>query len=113
MEVLDSPVWHSLAGPHHARLAQVKGRARRYPAEIGPFAAIESADADALADLAALVPAGEVVAVYSPESPLPESSWKSLFRLDGAQWLCDVPVAPPAREPEPLGNDDVDAMLAL
>lgn len=112
MHPLDAPIWHSLAGPH-ARLAQVKGRARRYPADVSPFAAVESFDADALADLAALVPEGEVVAVYCPEPPLPEAEWKALFWLDGSQWVCEPAAAPPERAPAPLGSDDVDQMLAL
>jgi len=112
MTPLDAPIWHSLAGPH-ARLAQVKGRARRYPGEVSPFAAVEAFDADALADLAALVPAGDVVAVFAPESPLPEAHWKPLFWLEGSQWVCEGVVAPPARGPDPLRDADVEQMLAL
>src|SRR5262245_1921089 len=112
MSPLDAPIWHALAGPH-ARLALVKGRARRYPGEVSPFAAVEARDTDALADLAALVSAGEVIAVFAPDEALPERDWKRLFWLDGTQWLCESPVAPPAREPSRLGEGDVDAMLAL
>ena len=109
---LDTPIWHALAGPH-ARLALVKGRARRYPGEVSPFAAVEELDADALADLAALVPAGDVIAVFAPAQPLPEREWKRLFWLDGSQWVCERAVAPPAREPATLSAADVDPMLAL
>src|SRR5262249_43730283 len=112
MSPLDAPIWHALAGPH-ARLALVKGRARRYPGEVSPFAAVEARDADALADLAALVAAGDVIAVFAPDEPLPERDWKRLFWLDGTQWVCERAVAPPAREPATLGDADVDAMLAL
>jgi ribosomal protein S18 acetylase RimI-like enzyme len=112
MHVLDAPIWHSLVGPH-AYFALVKGRARRYPAEVSPFAAVEALDDDALGDLAALVPAGEVVAVFAPEKPLAEARWKRLFGLDGLQMVCERPVAPPAREPSPLGPGDVEPMLAL
>ena len=112
MSPLDAPIWHALAGPH-ARLAQVKGRARRYPGEVSPFAAVEAHDDDALSDLAALVPAGEVIAVFCPAEPLPEREWKCLFWIDGSQWVCESAVAPPARRPAALGDADVDAMLAL
>ena len=112
MPVLDAPIWHSLVGPH-ARLALAKGRARRYPGAVSPFAAVEAHDDDALTDLAALVPAGEVIALFAPEKPLPESSWKRLMWLDGRQMVCERPVTPPAREPSLLGPGDVEAMLAL
>jgi ribosomal protein S18 acetylase RimI-like enzyme len=112
MSVLDAPVWHSLVGPH-AHLALAKGRARRYPAQVSPFAAVEALDEDALLDLAALAPAGEVVALFAPERPLSEARWKPLMRLDGRQMVCERVVAPPAREPSPLGPADVEAMLAL
>lgn len=112
MHVLDAPVWHSLVGPH-APLALARGRARRYPAEVSPFAAVESLDDGALRDLAALVPAGDVVALFAPERPLPETHWQSLMRIDGLQMVCERPVAPPAREPGPLGREDVAATLAL
>ena len=112
MSPLDAPIWHALAGPH-ARLALVKGRARRYPGEVSPFAALEARDADALADLAALVSPGDVIAVFAPSESLPERDWKRLFWLDGSQWVCERAVAPPAREPATLADADVDAMLAL
>jgi ribosomal protein S18 acetylase RimI-like enzyme len=112
MHVLDAPIWHSLVGPH-AHLALAKGRARRYPAAVSPFAAVEALDEDAFCDLAALVPAGEVVALYAPDRELPEARWKRLFRIDGKQMVCELAVAPPAREPSPLGAADVEAMLAL
>jgi ribosomal protein S18 acetylase RimI-like enzyme len=112
MPVLDAPVWHSLSGPH-AHFALVKGRARRYPAQVSPFAAVEALDADALLDLAALAPGGDVVALFAPEQPLPEARWKRLMRLDGRQMVCERAVAPPAREPSPLGPADVESILAL
>ena len=112
MHVLDAPIWHSLIGPH-AHLALSKGRARRYPAAVSPFAAVEAQDEDALSDLAALVPAGEVVAVFAPDPPLPEARWKRLFQIDGKQMVCERAVAAPAREPSALGPADVEAMLAL
>jgi ribosomal protein S18 acetylase RimI-like enzyme len=112
MHVLDAPVWHSLIGPH-AHLALAHGRARRYPAEVSPFAAVEALDDGALRDLAALVPEGDVVALFAPERPLPETHWQSLLRIDALQMVCERPVAPPAREPSALGREDVAATLAL
>ena len=112
MNALDAPIWHSLIGPH-AHLALAKGRARRYPATVSPFAAVEAHDEDALNDLAVLVGEGEVVALFAPEQSLPAARWNRLFQLEGKQMVCDRAVAPPTREPIPLGAADVDAMLAL
>ena len=112
MSALDAPVWHSLIGPH-AHLALARGRARRYPAQVSPFAAVESLDEDALLDLAALTPEGDVVALFAPEQPLPRARWTRLMRLDGRQMVCERGVAPPAREPSPLGPADVESILAL
>ena len=112
MPVLDAPVWHSLIGPH-AHFALARGRARRYPAAVSPFAAVESLDEDALLDLAALTPAGEAVAMFAPEQPLPLVGWTRLMRLDGRQMVCERSVAPPAREPSPLGPADVELILGL
>ena len=36
---LDDPAWSALTGPH-AALALVDGDARRYPADVSPFAAV-------------------------------------------------------------------------
>ena len=112
MHVLDAPVWHSLTGPH-AHLALARGRARRYPAEVSPFAAVGSLDADVLSDLAALIPQEDAVALFAPEKPLPEAHWNLLMRIDGRQLVCQREVAPPAREPSPLGRADVASMIAL
>jgi len=112
MPVLDAPVWNSLIGPH-AHLALARGRARRYPAQVSPFAAVETLDADALLDLAALAPAGEVVALFAPERPLPQARWNLLMRIDGRQMVCERAVAPPAREPSPLGPTDIESMLEV
>jgi ribosomal protein S18 acetylase RimI-like enzyme len=80
---------------------------------VSPFAAVEALDEDALLDLASLVPAGEVIALFAPEPPLPLVGWNHLMRLDGRQMVCERGVAPPAREPSPLGPADVESILAL
>lgn len=112
MKALDAPAWHALIGPH-AHLALVNDRARRYPAAVSPFAAVESYDEAALNDLAVLVPEDEVLALFAPEQPLPAARWKRLFQFEVRQMVCERTVAPPAREPSPLGAADVEAMLAL
>jgi len=109
---LDDAVWNALAGPH-AQLAERRGRAARYPAEVSPFAAVAAADADALADLAALVPAGGIVALGGPAVALAGERWRALGGFEVVQMLCDAKVSPPARDFAELGRADVPEMLAL
>src|ERR1700712_3204457 len=63
---LDSAAWTSLAGAH-PHLARGAGRARRYRAEVSPFAALSSpGDQQAWADLGALYRPDEVVGLSGP-----------------------------------------------
>ncbi|HEX3749750.1 MAG TPA: GNAT family N-acetyltransferase, partial [Streptosporangiaceae bacterium] len=60
---LDNPVWSSLRGTH-AGLAERRGRALRYPADVVPFAALPRDPApDDWADLAALAGPGGTLAL--------------------------------------------------
>ncbi|WP_375424091.1 GNAT family N-acetyltransferase [uncultured Friedmanniella sp.] len=63
---LDSAAWASLTGVH-ARFALGQGRARRYPADVSPFAAVASFEDDrAWADLRELYTDGEVAGLAGP-----------------------------------------------
>src|ERR1700730_15053588 len=61
--LLDNPIWNSLA-TQHAHLAIGAdighGLARRYPSDIGPLTAVQELTPEAYADLAAVVPEGDV-----------------------------------------------------
>ena len=109
--VLDNAAWYSLTGGH-ADLAEVHGRARRYPPDVSPFAALpDDADAAAWADLAALVGPGHDVAVAGGHVPPP--SWITIAAGEGVQLVADT--VAPAEDPRAvrLGPDDVAEMLAL
>lgn len=63
MTELDNPAWAALTG-RHAHLAIGDGPVRRYPAEISPFAALESPAA--LPVLAERMAEGETAVLWSP-----------------------------------------------
>lgn len=110
---LDDPVWGALGGAH-ARFALAAGRARRYPADVSPFAALAAADPAALADLREIVPEQGVVALGGSAGALAlGAGWRSLGAFEVLQMVCEAEVAPPPRAPLELGPADVDEMAAL
>ncbi|HEY0473759.1 MAG TPA: GNAT family N-acetyltransferase [Kribbella sp.] len=109
---LTNPVYYALAGAH-AGLAEVRGRARRYPAGIAPFLGLpDDLTEQDWADAAALVGVGHTAALVCPDLPIPD-----LFKVD-QQFEAVQLVAPEslaAADPDTtvLGADDVPEMLAL
>ena len=86
MLALDNPVYSSLE-TGHAHLALSHGAAKRYPAEVAPFAGLREVSAAAFADLEVLVAPGEIVALVTAAAvELPEG-WElvrgALHRSDG------------------------------
>jgi len=71
---LDNPVWSSLTS-HHAVFARRMPHAARYPAEVAPFAAVDTFDADAAEQLAMLMQTGETVLFVGPSPPF-ASGWR-------------------------------------
>ena len=118
--VLDNPVWAALTGPQ-AGLALGEGRARRFPADVSPLAALpDGAGADDWRDLARLVGPGGVF--LGAEVPLPPPpGWTVELELPGVQLIAGVagaagvPVAatPPVGDLVRLGPADVPEVLDL
>ena len=109
---LDNPVWSSLAGPH-ARFAQRRGNALRYPADVSPFAALpDQPDAADWADLAALAGPGAVVALAGVRVP-PPAGWTVTPVGEGVQLVDACAEAAPDGEAVRLGPGDVPEMLDL
>jgi len=99
--LLDNPIWNSLA-TCHAHLAIGAhighGLARRYPADIGPLSAVQELTPEAYADLAAIVPEGDVAVLFldSPEIP---AGWQLLRGGTLVQMVCPtVPDQPSLAE---------------
>src|SRR5882757_2344777 len=82
--LLDNPVYEALCGPH-ARFAQVRGRARRYPVDVAPFLALPSPpSAQDWRDAAGLVAAGTYAAVSYSGTELPHG-WQAVEAFDLVQ----------------------------
>jgi ribosomal protein S18 acetylase RimI-like enzyme len=116
--LLDNPIWHSLAG-HHAHLAvgaEVgRGLARRYPAAIGPLAALRAATPEAFAELAAVVPEGDLAILFFDEPPAIPAGWQLLRSGVLVQMVCPAAPEEPALAGEivPLAEEDYPEMVAL
>jgi ribosomal protein S18 acetylase RimI-like enzyme len=109
---LDNPVLESLTGPH-ARLAVVRGRAARYPADVSPFCAVPSRPGAAdWADAARLLSPGEVV-LFPALDAEPPPDWEVLGLGEGVQLVADGIDARPDDEAVALGPADVPDMLRL
>jgi len=116
--LLDNPIWNSLASCHaHFALGALVGRglARRYPSDIGPLSAIREITPEAYADLAAIVPEGDVAVLFLENSPEVPAGWELL--RDGAlvQMVCPtVPDRPSLAEAIlPMSSADFPEMVTL
>ena len=110
--VLDHAAWTSLAGPH-ARFAEVRGQAARYPAVVSPFVAVApDADGEVFGDLLALVGHGAVVPLAGLTASLPPG-WELADRGDGVQMIDAGVGAAHSSEAVRLRDSDVPEMLDL
>ena len=116
--LLDNPIWNSLA-TRHAHLAIGAdighGLARRYPADIGPLSAVQELTSEAYADLAAIVPEGDVAALFLEHSPEIPAGWQLLRDGTLVQMVCPtVPDRPSLAEAIlPMTSADFPEMVTL
>jgi ribosomal protein S18 acetylase RimI-like enzyme len=109
---LDNPVRSSLAGPH-ARFAQRRGNAVRYPVDVSPFLGLPDQPAAAdWADVAALAGPGALVALAGVRVPPPDG-WEVTLIGEGVQLVDDGVDAGADGEAVRLGPGDVPEMLDL
>lgn len=111
---LDNPVWGSLTGVHR-HLALGGARARRFHADVSPFAGLsDDRDPEAWAELAALVGPGRTVTVPLYGADSPPDSWEMLSQTSGLQMVAgpalDAAIDPAARV---LSRADSAAMVDL
>lgn len=83
---LDNPVWSSLSGDH-AKFARRVGNAARYPADVAPFVAIATNDAQAAQEASDLVAPGELACFVGLAPPL-SSHWRVEQSVPIAQMVC-------------------------
>jgi ribosomal protein S18 acetylase RimI-like enzyme len=110
--LLDNPAYASLGGAH-AQFAQVRGRARRYLADVAPFLALPSPpSAQDWQDAADLVAPGTYVAGRYGSAELPDG-WRTVQAFDLVQMVEERVAAVDYAEAIPLGAADVPEMLEL
>jgi ribosomal protein S18 acetylase RimI-like enzyme len=109
---LDNPAYASLCGAH-AWLAQVRGRARRYPADVAPFLALPSPpSAQDWRDAAGLVAPGTYVAARY-HGAAPPDGWRAVQAFDLVQMIEERVTGADCAEAIALGAEDVSEMLEL
>jgi ribosomal protein S18 acetylase RimI-like enzyme len=110
--LLDNPAYASLCGAH-AGLAQLRGRARRYPADVAPFLALPTPpSAQDWQDAADLVAPGALVAGRYGGAELPDG-WRAVQAFDLVQMIEERVTGVDCAEAIPLGAADVPEMLEL
>lgn len=116
--LLDNPIWSSL-NTSHAHLAlgahTGHGLARRYPSEIGPLSAFLAQTPEAYADLATLIPEGDLAVLFLNEMPAPPPGWQLLRDGPLVQMICLQPPAPSTLDAQiiRLEPEDFSEMVEL
>lgn len=109
---LDNPAYASLCGAH-ARLAQVRGRARRYPVDVAPFLGLPSPpSAQDWRDAAALMQPDAYVAVRLSGAEVP-NAWRALQTFELVQMIGERVNGVDCAEAIQLGAGDVPEILEL
>jgi GNAT superfamily N-acetyltransferase len=109
--LLDNPMWHSLAS-EHAHVAMSAGRAKRYPAEVLPFAGIAEPTEPAEQNLRELTQPGDLVGLLG-HFPGTSEIWAREREFDVRQYVWDGPAPEPDLEARPMRPEEMPAMLAL
>jgi ribosomal protein S18 acetylase RimI-like enzyme len=110
--LLDNPAYAALCGAH-ARFAQVRGRARRYPPDVASFLALPSPpSAQDWRDAAGLVAPGTFAAVGYSGAELPDE-WQAVRSFELVQMIEERATASDCPEAISLGSADVPEMLEL
>ena len=72
---LDYPIWTALTTTQQA-LAEGDARARRYPTEITPFAAMADMSPESFAALGALMSPRDIAVLFTPDAVQPPAGFK-------------------------------------
>jgi len=110
---LDRPIWSALT-TRQASIAQGGTSARRFALDVSPLSAAADASPDALAELAALVPAGDDISLLEPMPPPAPNSVAAIVAGPCLQMTTTGFTAGARDLPfESLGDRDAGEMLAL
>jgi ribosomal protein S18 acetylase RimI-like enzyme len=111
--ILDRPIWTALT-TRQEMLAEINGPARRYPADIAPFADMEDFSSRSFAALYELLGPGEPAVLFTPEpvkAPLP---FETVMAAMGDQMIgAPADAARVAHAIVRLGDSDAPEMRAL
>lgn len=112
-QLLDNPIWSSLA-TDQSRFARGNALARRYPAEVAPFAAVDATHASAADSLAKIVEPDDCIYLVGVAPPLDER-WTVLSSSNIVQmvWNPWATASADAADILTLGTQDTDDMVAL
>jgi ribosomal protein S18 acetylase RimI-like enzyme len=110
---LDNPIWHAL-DTHQVSFGEGGAEAKRFAADVSPFAAAADASPSAIAELGALVPDEGDISLLQASPPAPPSGVTLAMSALGLQMVArnmtkntrDFPI-------EPLGDTNAAEMLAL
>lgn len=110
---LRRPIWSSLT-TRRRDFAVGAGRARRFRADVGPFAASEDESTESLAALADLVADGDHVVLLQADPILEPPGLTAAMRAEGVRMIWRADAAPSAEfAAERLGDADAAEMIAL
>ena len=109
---LDFPIWTALT-TRQAALAEVDGPARRFPADIAPFAALADESPASWSALHALMGPNEPAALFTPNPVTPPAIFEIVMRATGEQMIGTPAEVSGALPLVALGAGDVPAMLEL
>jgi predicted GNAT family acetyltransferase len=110
---LDRAIWHALTTSHQA-FSVGDAQARRYASAFAPFAATIDDTPSSMTALARLIPPGDRVALFTPETLANLGGLRLLFTRPVEQMLAPLSEATPRPEfVRVLGAGDVEAMRAL
>ena len=113
MHPLDHPLWTALT-TRQAALAEGGARARRYPPDITPFAAMVDMSPESFAALGALMAPSDHVVLFTPEIVAAPAEFKVILAATGEQMIgSPAEVASGTTEIVTLGAEDVPAMMEL
>jgi predicted GNAT family acetyltransferase len=110
---LDHPVWNALT-TRQAALAEGGMLARRYPPDIGPFAALSEMSPQSFAALGALMSPSDFIVLFTPDPVTAPAEFKTLLAKTGEQMI-GMPAEASGGTVDivTLGAGDVPAMMEL
>lgn len=111
---LDNPIWSSLTS-RHASFAVGGALARQYRPWIGPLAGLREPSSEALTELAAIVPSGDVAVLFLEQRVCFPEGWEVIREGTLVQMTCPSGPAEFAARGEivALGREDYPEMVAL